>query len=348
MTITMPTFPPGAIRTRAEIFKELGGGGQGGICPSIEMKTIILFSDLKSGEKYGYRDGWLREEDQLGPVFEYTGMGAQDDQKFKGNNKSVLQHAEDGRTLHLFIGHGKVPGTQTRTHRYIGAFEVAQDPPYTWRRARDERGHDRYVIVFRLRPISQFQRLEEDAYPLPTTTRVRRLFGRRRRPEGPQLPRESQDRLSSAARAAARMSNSLITDLEHELAEQQHQFGTLEIEARGREGLLEAALYDDTAHTVFEPASRTTHREITDALMKLADISRYLSAEHNGMPLRCMVLAPDAPSDDIRDLLAHQGVGLLYRNESGALTELPLDGHISPPSPRPTGFPCADCPSLRN
>ncbi|MEV1020797.1 hypothetical protein [Streptomyces sp. NPDC050264] len=347
MTTTALTFQPGDIRTRAQIHKELGGGGPGGICPSKEMKTVLLFSDLKAGAKYGYRDGWLRENDRLGPIFEYTGMGARGDQKFIGTfNKSVLHHAEDGRTLHLFIVHGKVPGSQTKTHRYIGAFEVAKDPAYTLRRALDEDKEERYVIVFRLRPLGPYHRSPDDAVPLPAVTRVRRVFGRRRRPEEPRLPREARARLAAATEAVARMNDGLVTEFEHELANRKHQFGALEIEARGREGTMEAVLYDDTEHTLYEPAASTTHREILDALMKLADISRYLNSTHNGVPLRCMVLAPEAPSDDIRDLLSHQGVGLLYRSGIGTFTELPADGQASPPTATPTGFPCQNCPVL--
>ncbi|MBC9717100.1 hypothetical protein H9Y04_31670 [Streptomyces sp. TRM66268-LWL] len=345
MTTSVPSFRPGDIRTRAEIYRELGGtGGTGGIVPSISKKTVLLFSDAQSGEKLGYRDGWLRDQGTDGPIFMYTGAGQIGDQTLTKVNKSVLQHREEGRTLHLFIRHGKIPNTDTKTHRYIGAFELAEDPPYKWRRARDKEGDERDVVVFRLRPTGEYNRLKSDDMPLPRETRPLRFLGRGRRSPAPTFSRGRRARDRAAAHAVPRQAQTLVSDLSSELISRNQELMDLEVHARGRQEAMEAALYNASVNTIYEPTNDTTHREVLEALMKLADISRYLSEPHNGLPLRCMILTPDEPDEDIRDLLAHQGVGLIYRNADGSFTELPLDTQGSTPPTPPLASLCADCP----
>ncbi|MFD8811304.1 hypothetical protein ACFV23_07405 [Streptomyces sp. NPDC059627] len=149
---------PGDVVTRAEISKVYGNSGQGGICASIEKRSVNLFSDPSVGEKLGYYDGWLAEDDDLGPVFEYTGAGKSGNQTFEGvvgaGNRAVLQHAIQQRTLRVFVQVGKKPHSGAKTHEYLGEFTLDQLEPYVWRRAPSESGPDRDVIVFRLRPDS--------------------------------------------------------------------------------------------------------------------------------------------------------------------------------------------------
>ncbi|MFJ6703566.1 MULTISPECIES: hypothetical protein [unclassified Streptomyces] len=152
------TINPGDIVTRAEISAVFGNSRQGGICASIPKRSVNLFSDRSVGEKLGYYDGWLAEDDDLGPVFEYTGAGKTGDQTFEGQvgtgNRAVLRHAIEERTLRVFAQVGKKPHSDTKTHEYLGEFTLDQLEPYVWRRAPSENGPDRNVIVFRLRPES--------------------------------------------------------------------------------------------------------------------------------------------------------------------------------------------------
>ncbi|MEU5975826.1 hypothetical protein [Streptomyces sp. NPDC047315] len=145
---------PGEVRTRAEIRPVLGGNPQGGICPS--GAHVSLYSDPDVGEQHGYYDGWLAEEDEQGPIFEYTGAGKSGDQTFDGQvgagNRAVLHHMQQKRMLHLFTCVGKVPKSKTKLHRYLGAFVVDPVEPYVWRRGHGEDGRERNAIVFRLRP----------------------------------------------------------------------------------------------------------------------------------------------------------------------------------------------------
>lgn len=70
----------GDVVTRAEMQAMFGGGPQGGIIPSGTTDNILIYADHDSGKDYGYQDGWLAEEDEKGPVFEYTGQGVEVDQ----------------------------------------------------------------------------------------------------------------------------------------------------------------------------------------------------------------------------------------------------------------------------
>ncbi|MFF4542779.1 hypothetical protein ACFY1J_00805 [Streptomyces sp. NPDC001406] len=147
---------PGDVLTREQIIKVFGGSTQGGICPATEKRSVNLFSDPSVGEKLGYYDGWLAEDDDLGPVFEYTGAGKSGPQTFEGaagiGNRAILRHAEQGRTLRVFTQVGKVPHSDTKTHEFLGEFVLDQLQPYVWRRVHGEDLIDRDVIVFRLRP----------------------------------------------------------------------------------------------------------------------------------------------------------------------------------------------------
>ncbi|WP_329435038.1 hypothetical protein OG564_28175 [Streptomyces sp. NBC_01280] len=346
MTTFPSSFQPGDIRTRADIRKELGGSPQGGITPSKEKKTVVLYSDIGTGEQYGYRDGWLREEDQLGPVYEYTGAGAQGDQVFSGGNASILRHAVEGRTLHLFIVHGKVRGSDMKTHRYIGAFALDASEPYIVRQARDENKENRDVIVFRLRPIGPFFRSESDTIPPAKKTAVAFIrFRKRRRLEEPKEVRDARQRDMSAATVASRNRKDLVADYAEILGQQQHHFGRLEVQVRDIEETLQASLYDESAHTLYEPAGSASRQAIKDALMQLIDISRHLNSIENGMPLRCMILAPGLPGEDIRQLLTLHNVGIVYRDENGDLTELQGAGQNPLIEGTPSRISCLDCPA---
>ncbi|MET8855330.1 hypothetical protein [Streptomyces sp. NPDC004579] len=169
MTTEVDTIMPGNVRTRAEIKRIFGGSTQGGICPAIEEQSVNLYSDPSVGEANGYYDGWLAEEDELGPIFEYTGAGKSGNQTFAGlagsGNRAILRHAEQGRALRVFTQVGRIPNSDTKTHLYVGEFTLDALEPYVWRRVHGEDGKERGVIVFRLRPDGEFKRSSGNVIP---------------------------------------------------------------------------------------------------------------------------------------------------------------------------------------
>lgn len=350
MTTTAPAIKPGDIRTRAEIRQELGGSPQGGICPSESKRTVVLFSDIKAGDSFGYRDGWLAEEDDLGPIFTYTGAGARGDQTFGGlygkGNSAVLDHAARGRTLHLFIAEGKVAGSGTRTHRYIGPFEVDERDPYHLRQAPDESGADRSVIVFRLRPTDEVY--HSAAHELPKARVTKPSFFRSR--EATRLARaqrrqRNQRRNATPEVVLAERREELSESYETQLSQAGHSVGYLQVDVKDKTSTLISDLYDESDNTLYETAGSTSREAIRSALAQLLDLSRYLRTMEHSQPLKLMVLSPELPDADIRELLEEHSVGVIYRNDAGGFSE--FQGQQRTPSPTEApSFPCAECPAL--
>ncbi|MGW2525118.1 hypothetical protein ACWC09_50915 [Streptomyces sp. NPDC001617] len=341
MTTLVPGFQPGDILTRAQIHPVLGGSGYAGICPAKEKRNVLLFSDSKIGERYGYRDGWLAEDDDLGPVFTYTGAGKQGTQTLNGGNAAILNHAEMGRTLHLFIAVGKVPGSDTRTHKYIGKFKLDERKAFEIREAKDELGQDRSVIVFRLRPVGPCVREASDTLqPAPSsrfrlheaTGRLARAYRRQRR----QFQRPAEVDQVGAAR----------DDLADAFEEQEVSAGEsilqLELSMRNSTSQLVFDLYNQTNNTLYEPTGSAASESITQALAQLLHARSHLRELIHDQPLHLMVLTPSLPREDLRDLLAEHGIGIVYRTDSGGFSE--FEGNSTTSSNTPRGFRCIDCP----
>ncbi|MFE0523602.1 hypothetical protein [Streptomyces sp. NPDC058954] len=341
MTTLAPRFQPGDILTRAQIHPVLGGSGYAGICPAQEKRNVLLFSDSKVGERYGYRDGWLAEDDELGPIFTYTGAGKRGDQTPTGGNAAILEHANKGRTLHLFIAVGKVAGTDTRTHKYIGRFKLDEHNSFEIREAKDELGQNRNVIVFRLRPVGPYIREATDTLaPAPrsrlrlqqTAGRLARAYRRQRR----QLRQATEADLIDAAR------DDLADAFEEQALLSGESIAQMELSMRNSTTQLAFDLYNQTSNTLYEPTASTARDSITQALAQLLDARRYLREAMTDQPFHLMVLTPSLPREDLRDLLAEYGIGIVYRNEDGGFSE--FEANATQMS-APRAFRCADCPA---
>src|SRR5215472_1899435 len=133
----MSEFEIGKIYSRrTHIHARFGGQQQGGISTPASAPIIFLFSG-ESGEQYGYKDGWTKEN-----VFLYTGEGQDGDMAFKGGNKAVKDHAVNGKDLLVFEALGKGQG-----YRFLGVFCCTS---WEYRKAPDAKGVQRQVIVFHL------------------------------------------------------------------------------------------------------------------------------------------------------------------------------------------------------
>jgi 5-methylcytosine-specific restriction protein A len=139
-------FVQGQVYLRKDIHSRFGGQVAQGISTPSRNKFILLFSG-ESGRQYGYFDGWSDDG-----IFLYTGEGQYGDMEFKGGNKAIRDHQENGKDLHLFeqMRHGNV--------RYVGqmicaGFHLGDGPDIT--------GKERSVIHFELVPTSTF---DDDSY----------------------------------------------------------------------------------------------------------------------------------------------------------------------------------------
>ncbi|MFF3819938.1 hypothetical protein ACFYYD_25665 [Streptomyces bluensis] len=307
--------------------KVFGGGTQEGIIPSKTTPNILIYVDHDSGKKYGYEDGWLEEEDELGPVFEYTGQGTLGEQTFLGlkgsGNAAVLYHADAGRTLRVFMAEGKVPGSKSaaKQQRYIGEFELDSKQPYTVREANDEEGVRRPIIVFRLRPAGAYERLAKDAikpaeetnaHPVAANVAASRMIE-------PKMVEPKRKQASESRRAAQ---PSLIADLRQsdlreqylkELVEQQHRVIAYQIKIAGTTTILKTDLYDATVHELYSVRGESSREEVRTAIGQLKDYVRHIRPRNP----KLSVLLPEKPQEDLLNFLHTEGIDLVYQHDTG-------------------------------
>jgi 5-methylcytosine-specific restriction protein A len=146
----IPLFEVGrGYMRQQDIHLKYGGSWQNGISSSAVCPAIFVFTG-DTGEQYGYKDGF----DSAG-VFSYSGEGQVGDMVFKAGNRSLRDHAQDGRAVHLFHAQGKGKPCQ-----YVGEFVVAN---HSIVRGPDKNGDERDVIVFHMLPVEDAQDKPEPA-----------------------------------------------------------------------------------------------------------------------------------------------------------------------------------------
>ncbi|MFI8159617.1 hypothetical protein ACIF6I_10435 [Streptomyces microflavus] len=365
MTASAQVINPGDVRTRKQIRAVFGGSPQGGICPSVDRHSVNLYSDPDVGERVGYYDGWLAEEDELGPVFEYTGAGKSGNQTFEGDagsgNRAILQHAQQGRTLRVFTRVGKVPGSDTKTHRYLGSFTLDGLEPYVWRRAPGEDGLERDVVVFRLRAEGPVQHAAEDMVPpakettakfVPFQAVTAAMFESEPATSGDlPLPKQRTTkttktkkpapnpetsgtfvvpetfgtklslRAATAATVAVRHEAELTQAYKEFLESAGHQTGAFQIKVKGLTSTLRTDLYDATDHVLYEAKGSNSREDIRMALGQILDYSRYVISEKHEGEPKRVVLLPAAPTPDMYSLLDRYDVGVVYRSDDGRFVD---------------------------
>lgn len=347
---------PGQIRTRAQIHAVFGGSPQRGIAPSIEKRSVVLFSDAEEAATLGYQDGWLTEEDNQGPIYEYTGAGANGDQTFVGargsGNRAVLRHSQQGRMLHLFVREGKIAGSYTKTHRYVGMFTLDEELPFVPRQGLDARGKKRTTIVFRLRPYGQFDRSQTDTLtPALSTTAefvpravtidmlqsaavtkgtfvapdlrnadTSAMLAAAAKGELVQVGKVHAPEFPRAASAATTVRQKkalLIESYAAHLESKGHTVGSFQIKIAGKTSTLRTDLFDATDHVLYEAQGASDRDSVRTALGRLLDYRRYVrQRDHQHCP-GTVVLLPGRPDRDIEALLKDHDISLAYRTKNG-------------------------------
>ncbi|RFS81362.1 hypothetical protein D0T12_32540 [Actinomadura spongiicola] len=308
---------PGTVTTRAEMKDLFGGGPQGGIVPSATTPNVLCYSDPSAGEQSGYFDGWLPEDDEHGPVFEYTGHG-EDNQTFVGlkgtGNRAILHHVDDGRVLRVFKATGgTVPGTGIMYQRYVGAFQLDVEQPYIVRQKPNKQGSMRRVLVFRLRPAGEYERLPKDVIPPSddtTATTVPADVTTSAIVE-PETNKKTKSSRSAAPKTEAERREAKLADrfLEH-MDSHGHTMKRFQIKVKGSSSTLLTDLYDETAHILYELKGTSTREAIRMAIGQLYDYRRHVSPPNPALA----VLLPSEPNDDLKALLEGLGIQLVYGN----------------------------------
>ncbi len=130
-------FKQGKKYLRKSIIKTYGGQSRSGITTPSKHPLIFLFTS-KVGKEFGYDDGWTDDG-----MFEICGEGQVGDMQYVRGNKSVLEHRQNGKELHLFEAVGK------------GYVRYVSEMVYNSHRediGKDKDGNERKRIMFELMP----------------------------------------------------------------------------------------------------------------------------------------------------------------------------------------------------
>ncbi|MEL3944489.1 hypothetical protein [Streptomyces sp. LNU-CPARS28] len=326
--MTSVELTPGDVVTRAQMQDLFGGGPQGGIIPSATTPNVLIYADHDSGKAYGYQDGWLAEEDEKGPIFEYTGAGIEGDQTLADRNKSIALHAEQGRALRVFVCVGYVKGNSgTKKHRYLGEFKLDDDEPFVRRRALDQNQDTRWVYVFRMRPVSEVEQVADDfvsaapedvvetvpAVPISDPTMLEL------KPAEATSGQLAKPEKKSKKKATRKPSDAVeITWREAELSDrflaflqgQGHEVERVKIRIKGLTATFWTDLYDVTDNVLYELKGSSGRNAVRMAIGQLHDYSRHIPNKD----AQLVVMLPEKPVDDLAELVAHAGMELVYED----------------------------------
>jgi hypothetical protein len=313
------SLPVGGTLSRRDRMRRYGGGLYGGIEPSRKTPNIFLYSDPAAGHAYGYHyDGWTPD----GSVFLYTGEGTRLDQQLRDGNAAVLRHAANGRALRLFVADGTETDSNTKVQRYIGEFRIDPEQPHLSAEAPDHDGNGRIVFVFRLHPIGQVLRRDQDrssagdaaSYPLADQVPVETAATTPGTAEA--VPLEAAHTTtyagSSTAITAVRREAELSRRYQAYLAKQGRSCVRYKLRPPGELCDLYTDLFDKTRNILYEVKGVSTREAVRMAIGQLLDYRRHIPTKP-----ATAVLLPARPTDDLLDLLANQNIGCVHETESG-------------------------------
>ncbi|WP_349498280.1 hypothetical protein [Streptomyces lavendulae] len=327
MTTTLDLVP-GKLTTRDEIAAAYGCGTFQGIEPANDAKKVFVYSDLSAGEEYGYTFDGRAEDDEYGPLYLYTGYGANGDQELKSRNKSLANHVEDGREVHLFVAHGKVAGGGTAVQqRYIGQMVVDPITPFVRRQGPGRDGKMREVLVFRLRPAAGTTPAWTAADDLKPATNdglvvveskpvavLPKQTGVKDKNSHQHTVTETSADVAGGPRKVVLREVMLVEAFKAHLEQAGHKHNTFQITIAGETSALTPDVYDSTQHVLYEAKGLTTRINVRMAIGQLADYRRHVP---DNSTLRVAVLLPSEPSNDLKALLASQSIHLVYQTEDG-------------------------------
>jgi hypothetical protein len=286
------SLTPGDTIRRTELHAQYGGRRQGGISPSKVSNNVFLITDPDRGERHGY----LYDGPRADGFFHYTGEGQYGDQLMAQGNRAVRDHGAEGRDLQLFSAHG----TELT---YIGQYAYVDD--YTADAPETNHGQLRSVIVFRLEQLDGIS-------PGPNRSKLDRL-PTERVTEIPVEQAITESTLIEGDRepyTAERREQKLVRDFLASLENQGHEVCRLQIRPPQEPTPIFCDLYDKTTNTLYEAKGTVVRHAIRMAIGQLADYARLLDPS----PGKAL-LVPQQPRPDLCDLLAHEGIEVVWRDD---------------------------------
>jgi hypothetical protein len=285
---------PGDRIERKELHAKYGGRTQGGIGPSKSSPNVLLFADPLSARKHGYTDG--EHEDGC---FHYTGEGQRGDQTLKSGNAAILRHREEGRALRLFTG---ARGIVT----YKGQYEIDPNQPFYTTDA-PESGEGsvrpvRSVIVFRLRKVDGAPGVGSGS-PIPLKTdQVEEV------PIESNLTERAVVEPDREPYEAERREAKLVAEFDRHMYGLGHMAKRLRVTPAGEAKPLYTDLYVPGLNLLVEAKGTVERGSIRMALGQLLDYRRFIPG------VRCAVLLPARPREDLLRLVLGVGVDLYWQD----------------------------------
>ena len=291
---------------RRTIHGAYGGQQQGGISTPRSIPDILIFTDPKSGARYGYDQfEGLRGDGS----YSYTGEGQTGPQEFVRGNLAIRDSASSGKTLRLFTTEGTMA-------TYVGAFTTGE-PTYRIETIPDDRGNPRDGIIFNLVPIDAEERL------LPA-------YGGGR-PEtsalvGTWVPPDFSDVVIAPA-SEAMTGDRVVTRVEFLL---QRDFGEW-LTAQGTpprslklpigSSIIEPDLYVPGRDWIVEAKKSIGRDYVRTAIGQVLDYVHL--ARRLNIDARPVILLPSFPGPDLLELMSSLDIVLAARSEEGFAIRLP-------------------------
>lgn len=296
-TTTTETFDlrPGETILRKELHERWGGRQQGGISPSRSTPNIFIFWSPAVGEKHGYYDEFRSDG-----FFYYTGAGQYGDQRLRDANLALLNHALDGRSVHLFAGAGGEV-------EYVGELEIDPDEPYYETEGPEtDDGPLRRVFVFKFRLLS--------GEPRGPSSRLEQAFGDT--VEDVAIENRWTEKFfvrpSGEEYEAERREQELVLGLETHLRTLGHDVSRLKIVPPGERRPMFCDIVDKTQNVLIEAKGTVTRDAVRMAIGQLMDYRRFAPAQ-----AKLAVLLPEEPREDLRALLSAVGIAAIYPKAGG-------------------------------
>lgn len=147
-------FKKNQIYRRSDLHDQYGGNRQRGICNCVNHPIIFIFTNPDSDEQDVYIDEWKNK------YFHYSGEGRSGDMKMTGGNKSIRDHQENQKQIHLFE-----KTTTSGMWKYIDELKLVDIKGY---RNLDEDGIERQSFQFVLLSVTEETQIQSKSFVDPT------------------------------------------------------------------------------------------------------------------------------------------------------------------------------------